>query len=166
MEKQTKILLFIGSILIIIAIVFFISTRTKNTTPSITTQPISSPIAFTIPSSNDQKMKINTPSGDIETNNVYRESSEKLSLNGVSFQNNTDYSMSFYPNDKAFLIVIKNPDVKAARDKAEVELLKNLDITRETACRLTVITTIPFNINPHLSGKEYGLSFCPGAKTF
>lgn len=168
MSKAKKIFLIVAIFLIIAAIVsffFFKKTQTVSTpAPSSNNQlPIGT---FKMPSSSDPTMTINTSGGTITTNNVYKNSLYPLSKNGVAFHDNSDYYAAFYPEDQGFLIVLQNSDIKLVRNKAEAEFIQTLGITKEQACLLKVSITIPADISEQYSGKVYGLSFCPGAKTF
>lgn len=168
MSRTKKIFLIAAIILIITAIISFFFF--KKTQPAPTPAPSSNnqlPIgAFKMPSPSDLVMTINTPGGTVTTNNVYKNSLYPLSKNGVAFHDNSDYYAAFYPEDQGFLIVLQNPDIKLARNKAEAEFIQTLGITKEQACLLKVSITIPADISEQYSGKVYGLSFCPGAKTF
>lgn len=162
MEKKTRLSIIIAIILIIIAaVMFFIFSKTKQILPQAPAIP--KPASeFSIPSPADEKMPVKTSTGGtVNLNNVYRNSVENLSQNGVAFKDKSDYYMAYYPQNQGFLIVIRNPDIKSARGKAEADFLQTLDIDKTTACQLNISLSVPYSVNPAASGKEYGLSFCP-----
>lgn len=172
--NKTKKILIITSVVLAVVVIFLLvlnknkSAPTKNSVPAPSNQlPTGTPTSFKMPAANDQKITVTTPQGNtIETNNVYKNSLYPLSQNGVAFHDDLDYYAAFYPQDQGFLIVIHNPDVKAAKIKAEADFLQILGITKEQACMLKVSVTIPRSVSEQLSGKVYGLSFCPGVITF
>lgn len=110
------------------------------------------------------KLEIQTKEGSVEINNVYKKIVEKLSQNGVSFADNDDYYIAFYPKDNGFLITINNPDVVSAAKKAEAGFLNDLGISKDDACKLKVSITVPAGVNEKYSGKIYGFSFCSGVE--
>ncbi len=106
------------------------------------------------------KLEIHTEKGTVDIGNVYKNPVEKLSNNGVSFADNSDYYIAYYPEKDDFLVVIKNKDVISAEKKAEDDFIKQLGITEEQACELNVLVTVPFDVNEKYSGGLYGFSFC------
>lgn len=168
MERRTKLLIFLSLLFVaVISVLYFVFS--KKPSQPVPSQPIVEPQpspSFPIPSASDPKMTITTPQGTLELNNVYKNPLENLSNGGVSFKDNSDYYMAYYPQDQGFLVVIQNPDIKTARDKAEADLLETLGIDKSAACKLKVSITVPYDVNASASGQEYGLSFCPNAKQF
>jgi len=112
------------------------------------------------------KLEINTGKEIISINNIYKNSDKILSNNGVAFEDNDDYYIAYYPDDNSFTISISNRDVDLGRERAESKFLNDLGITQEQACKLTVILGIPYRVSENLSGQNFGLSFCPGGKSF
>lgn len=111
--------------------------------------------------SKKDKLSLQTESGTVNINNVYRYPIERLSKNGVEFVKNEKYVMDFYPEDEGFIIALKDPDVFSALKKAEEDFLIKLGITKEQACELKVSITIPVSISEKYGGGVYGFSFCP-----
>ena len=144
MSKKATIFLSISlGLLVFSLIIYFIFTRKENQLP------------------------VKTPGGTISINNPYElPESKPLSLGGVNFKENADYSIDYYPQDQGFIIAILNPNIQAARDAAEKDFLKTLDITKAAACKLKVTLSVPFDVNENASGKNYRLSFCPNGKAF
>ena len=52
-----------------------------------------------------------------------------------------------------------NPN--SIRPQMEKDFLKTLGISEADACKLKVITNVPYDVNPDTAGIDYGLSFCP-----
>lgn len=121
---------------------------------------------FFVPSATDPDIKIKTKNGKVKIKNIYQNPLENLSLNGITFLENDNYSADFYPQDQGFLLVIKNSDVQSARDMLEKDFLEKLGISEEDACKLKVSLSVPYSVNKELAGGEYGLSFCPNGKKF
>ncbi|MFZ2225915.1 MAG: hypothetical protein WA064_04875 [Candidatus Moraniibacteriota bacterium] len=123
-------------------------------------------IYFVFPQKENQLI-VKTPSGTVSINDPHKLPSGKpLSMDGVNFKENTNYSIDYYPQDQGFIIAILNPNIQAARDAAEKDFLKTLDITKAAACKLKVTLSVPFDVNENASGKNYRLSFCPNGKAF
>ena len=123
-------------------------------------------IYFIIPKKENQLI-VKTPNGTISINDPYKLPEGKpLSLNGVNFKENANYSIDYYPQDQGFIIAILNPHIQTARDMAEKDFLETLGITQAAACKLKVTLSIPFAVNENASGMNYRLSFCPNGKAF
>lgn len=156
-------MIFIGlTLIVVITIVFFVFNKSVLRQAAQTLSTTSE--TFPVPSLNDEKMSVKTSSGSVDVNNVYRNSLEKLSSNGVAFKDNRDYYMAYYPQDQGFLIVLHNADVKSALQKAESDFLQTLGITEDTACTLEVFVSVPYDVSPEAAGDIYGLSFCHDSK--
>lgn len=110
------------------------------------------------------KLEIPTEKGIINVKNVYQMQGEKLSNSGTAFEDNSYYYISYYPDDNSFNIVLNSPDVERARREAEERLLIDLGISKDEACQLNVVLGVPYNVNEKLSGRNFGLSFCPNGK--
>ena len=170
MSKNIKIALIVFlAIILMVAAYFFIAFRSNPQTPP--TQPQTPPQTqlpnppsvsnFVVPPKDADKMTLDTTSGKIEVNNLYKNPVANLSGNGVALKENDNYSINFYPQDEGFIISLQNPDIQTARDKAEADFLQALGITKEQACSLKVTLGIPYYVSPTASGQNYGLSFCP-----
>lgn len=167
MKNKTTLILICSIIVIIVAFfIFYKVKQLEKTSYLLPAQPSQSISGFPLPSPNDPTMTIKTPSGNLSITNIYQKSLANLSNDGVSFEDNSYYYMAYYPENQGFLIVLQNSDVQTARKKAEKDFLRILKIEKEAACQLNISITIPFDINPLLSGQVYGLSFCPNAKSF
>ena len=170
MSKKFYLITVAVTLIISAAIVFFFFNFSRNVSEE-TTQKISEKTKegkyINLPIeelSQKSKLEIETGSGDVEINNVYKKLKEKLSKNGVAFEDNNDYYMAFYPQDNGFLIVINNADVISAGEKAEKNFMEQLGITKEQACKLKVSITVPYDVSEEYSGEVFGFSFCPDAE--
>ena len=110
-------------------------------------------------------LNIQTEEGVITINNVYKNPVERLSMDGIAFAKNENYYMAFYPQDEGFLISINDHDVVPAAKKAEDDFIKQLNITKEQACKLKVSITVAFDVNEDYAGGNYGFSFCSGVNS-
>lgn len=170
MSRNTKIVITIFLIiLLVVAVYFFITFRSnpqkplaQPQTPPQIQQPGSSPANnFIVPPKNSGKMVVTTSQGNLEINNLYKNPVADLPGNGVAFRETDDFHMDFYPQDEGFIISIQNFDVQTGRDRAEMEFLQALGITKDQACLLKVTLGVPYYISPLAAGQNYFLSFCP-----
>jgi len=174
MEERKKIIL--GSLIvavlvlsIVCGIIFFRSAKNQQPAPS---QPSNQNAGglpsegYYIPTSSDKDIHIQTPAGEVVINNIYKDAINTYSDGGVSFKNNNDYYIAYYPQDQGFIITIENQDIQTARQKAEADFVQTLGITQQQACQLRVSLGVPVSINEQASGGNYGLSFCPNGKPF
>lgn len=159
-QKKYIILVFSCLVIILATVCFFMPKRINQIDFN------KNNITLPIPSESDAKMKINTKKGLVIINNVYKNTVEHLSNNGVAFADNDDYYMAYYPADQGFLIVIQNKDIQSARQKAEADFLSILGIFRDDACKLKVSLAVPFYVNEFAAGGNYHLSFCSDGKPF
>lgn len=173
MEDRKKIIvasIILAVLILLVAYGIIVFRNAKNQTVSNqqSTQPAATtPTAnFYIPSANDKDISIKTPVGAITINNVYKDAISQLSQGGVSFKDNNDYYIAYYPQDQGFIITMKNQDIQKARQEAEADFVQTLGITKDQACSLRVSLTIPEDVNEQASGGNYGLSFCPNGKPF
>jgi hypothetical protein len=165
-----KLLVIIVCVVLFFTLLFYLLSRNAgnrdNQTEEIigTNQTIN--INHAVPSPDADKFSIDTQNGTVDVNNVYKNPLDHLSFDGVSFKDNSDYFIAYYPQEQGFLIVLHNPDIGIAREKAEADFLQTLGITKEQACSLNVSLTVPEDVNSLASGGNYGLSFCPKGKPF
>lgn len=115
---------------------------------------------------NFDKISITTNEGEIKINDIYKNPTELLPNNDVVFKENKNYSLYYYPNDQSFTITILSKNLQTARDEAEKNFLKELNISEKDACKLKIFLGMPFFVNKQMSGKNFGLSFCPDGKPF
>jgi hypothetical protein len=170
MNKKAYILIAFVVASLIFVIVFIIINNSKNQQSATSNNSAPAPgNYYSLPISElqkEDKLEIPTNKGTVNINNVYKNPVEQLSQNGVSFTQNSDYYMSFYPKNNGFLITLLNPDLEKARSEAENDFINKLGITKDQACSLNVSITIPNSVSTKYSGGIYNFSFCPGSTPF
>lgn len=105
---------------------------------------------------------------DITIANPLKNPAEIITEKDVVIAETDKYDILYFKyQEESFLITIKDKyNIQSARDLAENDLLKKLNISKEDACELNVSLGVPNFVSEKLSGKNYGLSFCPGGKSF
>jgi len=173
MDSQKKIIIGLGALFILFLIlILWIFLFKKPAVNSSTSSQNSIASTFPIipgekPSGATDTFDIKTQQGSVAVNNVYKlPAVQPLSENGVNFKNSQYYYMAYYPNQQGFLIVMQDPDIQTARQIAEDDFLKTLNITKNQACQLNVSLTVPTSISQLAGGGNYRLSFCSNGKPF
>lgn len=93
---------------------------------------------------------------------------EKQALRTDEFTGNTvlteaeNYTLEYFPADQTFNIVLLGNNLRASRVAAEQDLLNRFQITEEQACSLRVTVGTIVSVSQEFSGRQLGLSFCPG----
>lgn len=77
--------------------------------------------------------------------------------------NDIGFSVAYFEEDGSFAISITGAPLAEHHQKASHYLLETLQISEEEACKLNVYVGVTYDIDPNLSGKNFGLSFCPGS---
>lgn len=108
---------------------------------------------------------LNTAKGQVKVNNFIK--AAKLIVNpSVYVENNSDYAIVYSQSTQDFLLDLFARNAGEAvtiRAEAEAKFLSALGISESDACKLPVLVEIPFSYSEELSGKNYGLSFCPNS---
>lgn len=81
---------------------------------------------------------------------------EALGVEGLVFQ-------TFYASNGGLTISLLTPNISFARNQAEDALQKRLGLPLLEMCALTIRVTTPVWNNEAMSGRDLGLSFCPGS---
>lgn len=71
-----------------------------------------------------------------------------------------NYELIYFPKNNSFLISILASPFERNRQLAEAELLRRLNISKEDACKLIIVTTTPAFVNANEAGQNFKLSFC------
>ncbi|OGM01821.1 hypothetical protein A2115_03825 [Candidatus Woesebacteria bacterium GWA1_41_8] len=106
------------------------------------------------------------PAGDtleingVKVKNFYKEGSPPGSLGEVTFVKKAQYSLTYFPEETGFLLVITSSPFEENRKLAEKDLLQVLGITEADMCKLSVYITTPQIYNPNEAGNNYPLSYC------
>jgi hypothetical protein len=105
-------------------------------------------------------VEIGTPLGSVRTKNFYLRAvgGDEAS---VTILKKTEYFISYSTLDSGFWIAITSKDFSVNRALAERDFLETLGVTQSDACRLDVMVSVPYNVDPARAGQRYGLSFCP-----
>ena len=77
-----------------------------------------------------------------------------------------DYSIVFFEDKTTFVITIYKRPLSDTRLVAEQDLLKKIGLSEEEACHLNVNLGTIASVDENLSGKNFGLSFCPNGTPF
>ncbi|KKQ53437.1 MAG: hypothetical protein UT19_C0008G0020 [Candidatus Woesebacteria bacterium GW2011_GWB1_39_10b] len=107
-------------------------------------------------SEKSEKIELN----GIKVNDFNKKAIKVGELDDVLFVDENGYNITYYPLDKAFLIVITSIPFEENRQEAEKRFLDELGIGTADACKLAVYITTPRAFNPNESGINYSLSFC------
>lgn len=75
-------------------------------------------------------------------------------------ENAAAFQIFYYPESQSFLLSILGQPFETAREQAEQELLRKLDVSRDDVCRLNVSITTPSHANPDNAGKIYKMHVC------
>lgn len=113
------------------------------------------------------KIEVQTKNGQdkVQVNDVTQNPAQVVT-DTVVVEQTADFIITYFPKDQAFLISLLSRPVANARQLAEDEFLKKLDISYGDACKLKATVSIPYSVDENLSGQNYDLSFCPNAKSF
>lgn len=114
------------------------------------TNPLSQSNTVTLPASG----------GDIKVNDFTR-NPVQTATGAMEIAKTEQFNIVYFSEDQSFLITLTAKPLQEARDGAERSFLQKLGIREAEACRLKVSLTIPFDVDENLSGRNYGLSFCP-----
>lgn len=114
---------------------------------------------------NSQQIVIKGNKGEVRLKNFYDQVKEQVGDTMVLAETK-DFNIVYFKRDETFSVTLLSQPVTNARDLAENEFLKALGIDIGQACQLRVIERIPYSVDANLSGKDYGLSFCPNAVSF
>lgn len=100
------------------------------------------------------------PISDVNVNNFYNLNPTINERGDVTFIDRQNFQILYFSKEKEFLISILGSPFETNRQEAEKEFLKQLALTEEKACLLTVNISTPSFVNPDESGQNYKLSFC------
>jgi len=105
-------------------------------------------------------MTISTPRGDVNMRDITKNPPEQVPGN-IVFKKTSEYEIVYFDEDKTFSITVESKPLRQTRQAAEQAFTATLGISNVDACKLSVSLTVPFDVDENLSGKNYGLSFCP-----
>lgn len=82
---------------------------------------------------------------------------------------NPEFILYYYKDTKEYQIILLRQPLNDARKNAEEVFMRQmtaLDISQEEVCSLFITVGTISSVDLENSGKNFGLSFCPGAKHF
>jgi hypothetical protein len=168
MKKYFYIMVAIFLILIVVIITVLYINRKKS---SETTPPQTPTQVPNLPSPEELKAQGKTTVPTIEQGapavikDPYKDASKVVSGN-AEMRNTEYYDIVYIGDQKSFVITIKNSNLNDSRNKAEQAFLDSLGVSKNEACKLTVVLAVSPGANRDVAGRNYGLSFCPNGKPF
>ncbi len=114
---------------------------------------------------NSDKLSVQGKKSVVEAENFLKNPLEEIGDSAVVAKTQ-GYHIIYYKTDQAFSITLLSQPPARARELAEKAFLEKLNIHIGQACDLKVSTYVPFFVDGSLSGKDYGLSFCPEGVQF
>ena len=78
----------------------------------------------------------------------------------------SDYSIVYFEDKTTFTITIYKRPLEETRKRAEQDLLQKLGISEKEACNLNVNLGVIASVDEEISGRNFGLSFCPNSTSF
>lgn len=112
--------------------------------------------------SSSETMTLETSRGPLSVNNFINDPVERVG-NTVGISRASQFSIVYFESENAFAITLLSLPLSSARSTAEENLLQQLGIAAQDACALAISVSVPYTIDDDYSGRELGLSFCPGA---
>ena len=112
------------------------------------------------PATSEAVINIPTPNGQVQVKDVTKNPIQQVQ-DTVVVDRKSNFDIVYITTDKAFLITLESQPLQQTRDVAEQAFLSDLQISKGDACKLTVSLSVPYDVDADLSGKNYGLSFCP-----
>lgn len=166
MSKKTIIFGIALIVLAISVIVLFVVVQAKkaNSPEHAFTLKDTGPKVDQVIVPDSEELNLITPTGgSVKVNNFYKFAAF-IAAPSVYLYDSPEYSIIFSESTKDFDIVLYAYDAKEAnslRAQAQNDFINILGISEAEACQLPVLLEIPYSYNQELSGKNYGLSFCP-----
>ncbi|GEM_PF-1241155 len=152
--KNAKFYKLLGVIILVLLFLYSIF-KALTSNPKPPAQSLPSAGAINIP----------TPSGPVQARDFTKTPIQQLG-DSMLIAKTLDFEIVYFTKEQTFLVTVESQPVQKARDLAEQAFLDHLKIREADACRLQVSLFVPYNLSPDLSGKDYGLSFCPTGVSF
>ena len=73
------------------------------------------------------------------------------------------FHILFFEDGAGFLVSLLKEPLRDVRAQAEAELRSTLQLSDSELCKLNIDVAVARDVNDRFSGKNLGLSFCPGA---
>lgn len=157
MNKTTFItLLFIFGIIIVLA-VFLFSLQTK-------TEPSKLPPSSVVDMGGTVKIQSGLQFSDPKESTNFESIGSGVYISDErKLGNDSGFSVAYFEEDGSFAISLTGKPFALYHEKASRYLLDTLKISEAEACTLNVYVGVTYDTDPSLSGKNFGLSFCPGS---
>ncbi|OGI25075.1 MAG: hypothetical protein A3J76_02475 [Candidatus Moranbacteria bacterium RBG_13_45_13] len=162
-----KLLYFAIPVLLLVIIGVFLLAFRGNKTGKQGTDTESSSVSTSnkSPDANNDKITIETPSGEVTLNN-FKKNAEVSSSGVLYFIDKDKYNIGYNPTSQEFIVtLLVGENVENTRKDAESDLLNSLGVSRGNACKLNVFLYVSAAINKNLS-QNHGLSSCPDSQPF
>jgi len=114
-------------------------------------------------------LAIETPQGTVSMDDPRQMEETSAMGSGIfsltTLDNTNPYNFGIIFNEKngSFAIGLEKEPIAQARLDAEAYIQRALGISKEDMCLLNVFVGVPYSVNEFFSGKNLGLSFCPGS---
>ena len=162
-SNKKKIILITGVIFIVIVIVvnFLLPGDGSEIDPTPVTQEVPDSYFSTenYPDTEIPKTETVRAGGSI-VKNFYTEGNKISPKGDVIISETSNYTIFYFEADDSFLISITKLPFEEMRLIAEEDLLQQLGIDEDKACRLNISTTTPAFVNPDEAGINWPLTFC------
>lgn len=166
-----------GIVIIVIGIVVFM--LSKNTAPvpvgstTTSTNPLglpagSVPVSTTNPNGLSGMLNIVLKDGTTASVPDFTKVNQSPTANAesgyrVAGSNTGDFQILYYPQNSGILISLLSEPIGPVRLAAENALRITLGLSDSQLCTLTIEVRTTLSVNTTYSGRDLGLSFCPGA---
>ncbi|HHX58223.1 MAG TPA: hypothetical protein GX706_00415 [Candidatus Moranbacteria bacterium] len=110
-----------------------------------------------------EKLTIQDNDQIVEVENPYKIAQKVITPQDVLLYSDESFDILYYdyPGQKSFLIDLHGGvDFTTTRSNAESKFLEILKIDKDQACLINVSEGVSYTLEPDLSGKSLGLSFC------
>lgn len=74
-----------------------------------------------------------------------------------------EFQILYFPLDAGFILTLQAEPLGETRRAAEAALRQELGLPDAQVCQLTIDVGVPHSVSTVYSGRNLGLSFCPGA---
>lgn len=127
--------------------------------------PLSPDIEIPPPPPEGDKIILESPKGSVVTTNFLKNLPSDTLIHQLA--DTEDYNIAYFRKGNSFIISLFNTPFGTSRKNAEQELLSKLGISQQEACNLSIRVTVPQSYDliagTNYSGRDLGLSFCPGS---
>lgn len=130
-----------------------------------TSSPVSPSQPIPTPSTSTNSFPVATESGSTLIVQDFTTTSKLLPGETKSYEleQTPAFAIEYSGLDQSFVIGLNLPPFPATRQAAEAAFLQKLNISKQQACALKVVVSIPGWASDNATGIDYGLSFCPFA---